>query len=122
MPMLIPLDAVVTLRQVNENLRAALLRLRPERTRCSSITPHDFSGILRQLLRAAECLRRPSANSDAAAALQQQALEYRGNLEKLRRFLPDVHLRLLAEKARLETARARLATAAEWAQARKTTL
>jgi superfamily I DNA and/or RNA helicase len=111
------------LRQVNENLRSALLRLRPERKHCSSIRPQDFSDILSQLLRAAECLRRPEppANSEAAltieAALEKESLEYRSNLEKLKRFLPDVQVRLLAEKSRLETARTHVATAAAWAQA-----
>jgi hypothetical protein len=120
MPM--PPDALESLRQVNDNLRSALLRLRPERKRCSSITPQDFSDILSQLLRAAECLRRPPAHSEAAAALEKESLEYRTNLEKLKHFLPDVHVRLLAEKSRLETARAHVAAAAAWARSRKKTL
>jgi hypothetical protein len=118
-------DAVETLRQVNENLRAALLRLRPERKHCSSIKPQDFSDILKQLLRAAECLPHlePTAHSDAAlsieAALEKESLEYRRNLEKLKRFLPDVQVRLMAEKSRLEAARTHASTAAAWAQAHK---
>ena len=117
-----PLDALETLRQVNDNLRSALLRLRLERTHCSTIRPQDFSDILSQLLRAAECLRHPPAHSETAVALEIEALEYRGNLEKLKHFLPDVHGRLLAEKSRVETARAHVAAAAAWDQASKKTL
>jgi hypothetical protein len=122
-PIPMPPDALETLRQVNENLRSVLLRLRPERKHCSSIRPQDFSDILSQLLRAAECLRRPKpTHSKATVALEKESLEYGSNLEKLKHFLPDVQVRLLAEKSRLETARTHVATAAAWAQARKKAL
>jgi hypothetical protein len=114
-----PLDALETLRQVNDNLRSALLRLRPERKHCSTIRPQDFSDILSQLVRAAESLRRVPQHSEAAVALEKETLEYRKNLEKLKHFLPDLHARLLAEKSRLETARTHVAAAAAWARASK---
>ncbi|MFI5102182.1 MAG: hypothetical protein ACHP9V_02300 [Terriglobales bacterium] len=117
---MMPPDALETLRQVNDHLRSALLRLRPERQHCSTIRPQDFSDLLSQLLRAAECLRHPPEQPEAAAALEREALEYRRNLEKLKRFLPDLHGRLLAEKSRLETAQAHVAAAAAWAHASKT--
>ena len=117
-----PPDALETLRQVNENLRSALLRLRPERKHCSTIKPKDFSDILSHLLRAAECLRRLPPPSEAAATLEKESLEYRSNLEKLKHFLPDLLVRLLAEKSRLETARTHVAAAAAWAQASKKSL
>jgi hypothetical protein len=125
MPM--PPDALETLRQVNENLRSALVRLRPERKHCSSIKPQDFSDLLGQLLRAADCLRRrpkhPEAIvAEATVALEKESLEYRANLEKLKHFLPDLHIRLLAEKSRLETARNHVAAKAAWARASKQTL
>jgi hypothetical protein len=116
---LTPSEAVDTLRQVNENLRSALIRLRPERKHCSTIKPQDFSDLLTQLLRAAECLRRKPAHSEAGltieAVFEKESHEYRSNLQKLKRFLPDLHLRLLAEKSRLETARAHAFKAAAWA-------
>jgi hypothetical protein len=116
---LTPSEAVDTLRQVNENLRSALIRFRPERKHCSTIKPQDFSDLLTQLLRAAECLRRKPAYSEESlaieAALEKESHEYRSNLQKLKRFLPDLHLRLLAEKSRLETARAHVSAAAAWA-------
>jgi hypothetical protein len=117
-----PPDALETLRQVNENLRSALIRLRPERKHCSTIRPQDFSDLRSQLRRAAECLQRLPLNSEAAAAVQKEAFEYRGNLEKLGRFLPDVHARLLAEKSRLQNARTHLTAAAAWGRASRNTL
>lgn len=117
-----PADALKALQQVNESLRSALLRLRPERRHCSTIKPQDFSDILGQLLRASECLRGLPPHSEAAVALERESLEYRGHLEKLKHFLPDLQARLLAEKSRLETARTHLSAAASWAQARKNAL
>jgi hypothetical protein len=117
-----PADVLATLRQVNDNLRLALIRLRPERTHCSSIRPCDFSNILAQLLRGAESLRRPPSRPLDDAAFETEALAFRAHLEQLKRFLRDLHLRLLAEKSRLEAVRQRLASTADWAEARKNTL
>lgn len=117
-----PPAALETLRQVNDKLRSALIRLRPERKLCSSIRPQDFSDLLSQLLRARECLGRPGTQSETSVALEEESLEYRSNLEKLMDFLPDLHGRLLAEKSRLETAQTHVAAAVAWAQASKKTL
>jgi hypothetical protein len=114
-----PPDGIEILRQVNRNLRSALLRLRPERRHCSGIKPQDFSDLLSQLLRASECLQRSRAGGEPAAAFDDELLDYRRNLKALKRFLPDLHVRLLAEKSRLETARSHVAAAAAWAQAGK---
>ena len=114
-----PPDTLETLRQVNNNLRSSLIRLCPEHKDCSTIRPQDFSDILSQLLRAAESLGRLPLNSDAGAALEQESLEYRSNLEKLKQFLPDLHGRLLAEKARLKNAQLHVAAAAAWTRASK---
>ena len=115
-------DMLETLRQVNDNLASALIRLSPEQKHCSAIRPQDLSNLLGEVLRAAECLQCLPANSEVAAALRQQSLEYRGNLEKLSHFLPQLHKNLLAEKSRLETAQANLTSAAAWAQASQKTL
>jgi hypothetical protein len=117
-----PPDALETLRQVNDNLRSALLRLRPEQTHCSTIRPQDFSDLLGQLLLAAECMRRPPSRSEAAVAFEKESLEYRSNLEELKDFLPGVRGRLLAEKSRLESAQSHVAAAVAWARASKVTL
>jgi hypothetical protein len=118
---MMPPDALKTLRQVNDALRSALLHLRPERKRCSSIRPQDFADLRGQLRRAGECLQR-MPHPEATAALEKESLAYRNNLEKLSRFLPGVHARLLAEKARLETARTHTTAAAAWGQASRNTL
>lgn len=115
-------DALETLRQVNEYLSSALVRLRPDRKESSTIRPHDFSDILSQLLRASECLRGVAPHTEAAAALEKEALEYRGNLQKLKDLLPDLHGRLLAERSRLETARNHVVAAVAWARASEKTL
>jgi F0F1-type ATP synthase alpha subunit len=123
-------DALQTLRQVNDSLRAALARFRPEQTLSSKITAGDLSGVLAELLRAGECLRNlaaqnqpsTSATAEEAAALAEETRAYQANLEKLKRFLPDLHARLLAEKARLETAQTHVAAASAWARASGKTL
>jgi hypothetical protein len=114
-------DKLTTLRAVNGNIRSALTRLRPDQKHCSDIEPQDFSDLLGEIVRAAECLRGQAAPSEAME-FAQASLEYRTNLEKLREFLPQLHGNLLAEKARLETARAQVAAAAAWAQASTRTL
>lgn len=118
-------DALDTLRQVNDYLRSTLIRLRPERKHCSAIRPQDFSDLLTQVLRASQCLRTPPhvpAALTTESALHEATLEYRGNLEDLQRFLPDLQARLLAEKGRLEIAKTHVAAAAEWDRAAKKAL
>ena len=114
-------DTLTTLQQVNGSIRSALTRLRPDQKHCSDIRPQDFSDLLGEILRAAECLRSQHAQSEAME-LAQASLEYRTNLEKLRDFLPKLHGNLLAEKSRLETAQAHVAAAAAWARASTKTL
>jgi hypothetical protein len=114
-------DALETLQHVNQSLRSAMIRLRPEMKRCSAITAQDFSELRSQLLQAAECLRREAPDSEAAEALQKESLTYRNNLEELKRFLPDVYARLLAEKSRLDAARTHVTAAAAWGQASRHT-
>ena len=117
-----PPDILEAIRQVNHSLASALVRLSPERKHCSAISPQDFSDLLSEILRGAECLRQPSANSGIRAEFDPQLLEYRRHLESLSRFLPELHRNLLAEKSRLEIAQTGLAAAAAWAQASGKTL
>jgi hypothetical protein len=126
-----PSDSVETLQKINSRLREALTRLRPEHRRCSTLIPEDFSAILKDLLRAAECLQKLSSTLEPGAScpvtsnapsLQEEARAYRSNLNKLNQFLPDLHARLLAEKSRLGQALTHAAAAGSWAQANKTLL
>ncbi len=48
--------------------------------------------------------------------------QYRKNVEQLRTLLPSIHGALLRERARIEQERARVQTAAEWAQRSRQTL
>lgn len=114
-------DALQTLREVNDGLRSGVLRLRPRRRHCSTIKPEDFSNLLREVQRATECLSYPATPEDANA-LEKESLAFRSILEELKGLLPDVHVRLLAEKSRLETARSHLESVAKWAQSRKKSL
>src|SRR5436853_5193925 len=114
-------DALVTLQQVNGSIRSALTRLRPDQKHCSDIQPEDFSDLLGEILRAAECLRSQAAQSETTE-LVGATLEYRANLEQLRDFLPQLQGNLLAEKSRLETAQAHVAATAAWTKANTRTL
>lgn len=111
--------ALDTLHQVNDDLRSALTRLRPDRRHCSAIRPEDFSDLLSHLSRAKACLRWQPRQFREIAAFDKERNEYRNNVKELKHVLPDVQLRLLAEKSRLETARTHLSAAAEWAQSRR---
>ena len=113
-------DTLTTLLQVNGSIRSALTRLRPDQKHCSDILPQDFSDLLSEILRAAECLRGQPTQSEAEFA--QASLEYRNNLEKLKEFLPQLHGNLLAEKSRLEAAQVQVAATAAWARASTKTL
>jgi hypothetical protein len=120
-----PPDPLLILREVNHNLRSALDRFHPQSTVNSVATPQEFSALTADLLRAGECLKnleakRPvpgSLNSVEANALTQETNAYRANLDRLKLSLPDIHARLLAEKARLQTAEKHIAAAASWARA-----
>jgi hypothetical protein len=109
-------DTLATLRQVNDYLRAALLGLRPEERHCSTVTAQEFLDLLTQFRRADACLRHPPARSESSP-LEQELVECRANLGELKRFLPDLHARLLVEKARLEGAQAHVSIATAWARA-----
>jgi hypothetical protein len=113
---MMPSDPLNTLRQVNASLRSALIRLHPQKAHCSTIRSEDFSDLLSEILRAAGCLGL-GASVTSEGPMQQEMIEYRTNLEKLKLFLPELHGNLLAEKSRLETAQAHVATAAAWARA-----
>lgn len=115
-------DILTTLEQVNGTLRSALIHLRPEQQHCSTIQPQDFSDLLAEILRAADCLRRQPLEFEPAEAVQLASLEYRSNLEELRDFLPQLHGNLLAEKSRLEAEQAQLTAASAWARTSTGTL
>jgi len=115
-------DTLTTLQNVNDSLRLALLRFRSEQTNCTTVTAQDFAGLLSEILSAAECLQLQPIHSDTPELVRQAALNYRGYLETLRDFLPELHSNLLAEKSRLEAALAHVSAAAAWARSSTKTL
>ncbi|HWZ83276.1 MAG TPA: hypothetical protein VNW47_11655 [Terriglobales bacterium] len=115
-------DTLTTLRNVNNSLRSAMFRFRSDQKNCSTITAQNFAGLLSEILSGAECLRLQPIHSDTPELVRQAALDYRGNLEKLRDFLPELHSNLLAEKSRLEAAQAHVSAAAAWARSSTKTL
>jgi hypothetical protein len=107
------------LRIANGNLRVRLARLLPE---SATLEPQDLSGLLTDLLGAADCLRSVPRESVPHAELEKARCEYRSIVEQLGQTLPQVQGRLLTEKARLEIARAHVAATAAWAQASQKSL
>jgi len=121
---------LLTLREVNEKVRHALQRYRPELQHCSVIAPGEFSSLLAELLRARNCLCElkatpgplPGQAHEIRDALAEEMREYRSNLEKLRQILPSLQLRLLAERNRMQQAQSHVVAATAWAGASKKTL
>jgi predicted component of type VI protein secretion system len=111
-----------SLRSANRNLRTGLARLLPESNASPSLDPQDLSGLLTELLRAADCVRSIPPGFVADTELEEAISEYRNTVEQLAQILPRVHGRLLTEKARLEIAQAHVTAAAAWAQASTKTL
>jgi len=109
-------NSLEILRQVNEHLRQALTRFRPEENLCLTIQPQGFSDLLAAVLRGGECLLKFPLEGQQTDGSKRECAEYRRNLELLKQFLPYVHGRLLAEKARLEDTQGHLAAAAAWAR------
>jgi hypothetical protein len=72
--------------------------------------------ILTELLRAGGWFQN-AAVAPLDRELQDEMNRYRWNLERLQALLPEVHAKLLVERARLESERTHLEAANAWAQA-----
>lgn len=140
MPLLLaPTEMAQTLHETNARLRFWLDSLIPNRqagdgetstaessSRATSApelgaaTPEQMAGILSELMRAGAALR--VLPRDADESLDWELGQYRKNVEQLRTLLPSIHGALLRERARIEQERARVQTAAEWAQRSRQTL
>ena len=86
----------------------------------SAATPRQIGTLLSELMRAGQWLRNLPEQKDPQ--LEQELKAYRANVERLRDLLPTIHRGLLAEKARLEQERTRVAGAAEWLKRSRQTL
>ncbi|MFZ0954991.1 MAG: hypothetical protein WAN60_01510 [Candidatus Sulfotelmatobacter sp.] len=111
------------LQGTNRRLRFWLESLFPGRESPSAATPQQMAGLLSELLRAGEWLRRGlPQEQERDAELQSELGHYRRNVLRLRELLPSIQKVLLHEKARLEAERARVECAAEWARGSRRTL
>ena len=113
---------VETLERVIRSLRSALIRFRPERNHCLTIRPTELSELRREIQDSAQCLTKFPADLQQTSDLKRKVAEYRANLQEMTRVLPDLQLRLLAEKRRLEMAQTQATRAARWAQTSRKTL
>lgn len=114
--------ALDILRDANRNLRLGLVRLQPDSNIADPLVPSNFSSLLAQLMRVAECLRDISSEGLRNIELAKELSEYRANLQELAQVLPIVHGRLLTEKTRLEIVRSHVHAAASWTQLSQKTL
>jgi hypothetical protein len=115
-------DITASLRMVNGHLRVGLARLQPELNAASPLKPRDLSDLLAEVLRAAACRRGVAPSCVPDADWEKEISEYRSNLEKLRKVLPSVQGRLLAERARLQNAQSHVTAVKAWARASRATL
>jgi hypothetical protein len=85
-----------------------------------SATPEQMNGLLSELIRAGETLRRLPSAPDTE--IQAELAEYRRIVTRLRDLLPAIHRALLQERTRLEAERDRLQSASQWARVSRETL
>lgn len=103
------------LHETNHRMSVWLESLGSDETVPTAATPQKMAGLLSELLRAGEWLRT-GLPQEKDAELEAELSHYRQHVERLRGFLPSIQRTLLREKARLETERAQVESAAEWAR------
>lgn len=117
-----PADAPLNeLRTANERLYMLLTQLQD--TTIAGVTGTD--AVVRLLSQIASTARLSSmfaAGLNQTAAGAAELAKYRNTLEELRRILPAIQTRLLADRARLETERSHYYAASAWASANRRTL
>jgi chromosome segregation ATPase len=117
----LPVHSIAShLRETNARLTQLLDSLSAIPNQSRTITPQQMTGLLSELMRAGEWLRRLPEDRDPE--LQQEVGHYRRTVERLRDLLPSIHAALLRDRARLEQERARVQSAAAWARSSRQTL
>jgi len=111
-------QAIGVVRSANQKIELVLAAAKGN---LGSIRPYDFIGLAKELLQSKQALGQIGLET-ADPELRAEVTDLRIGLEQVGKVLPSLHGRLLAEKERLETARARLATTADWIRARRVTL
>jgi hypothetical protein len=112
-----PAPVSENLHLINDHLREALASWAKPAGDPGAFQNDALPCLLTKLNSAAELLSGIVAADPADLELQKEISDYRANVEQLQKLLPLIHERLLAEKARLENARAHLHAAAAWAEA-----
>jgi hypothetical protein len=103
-------DQVGTLRELNAKLERFLEQMKQPSLVVSS---EELAELLKTVVEAGEWIKDPSVpatETDGESVL----LAYRTLLERLRGVLPLLEVRLRVERARLESERSQLASAAQW--------
>jgi hypothetical protein len=117
------LSRAESLRGTNERLRYWFDCMITQRGQLTAATPDRITVLLSELSRAgAELRAQPIPATGTDPELDCELELYRRHVERLREILPSIHNQLLVERARLEAQRARVQSAAEWAQASRQTL
>lgn len=112
-----------SLQETNRRLRAWLDSVMNASGQLSVAAPDCITALLSELLHAGAGLREQALPAKGIDPELDNELErYRRNIESVRDLLPSIHSHLLVERARLEAQRARVQSAAEWAQASRQTL
>ncbi len=111
------------LRGTNARLGPCLDSLFPGRGQSAVTMAERMSALLSELLSAGAALRaQPLPPRGHAVELDRELDRYRAQVERLRDLMPALQRHLLAERARLEKQRSRVASAAQWARASRQTL
>jgi hypothetical protein len=112
-----------SLHQTNQRLRHWLDSVLAQSGQLAVVNPEHITILLSELSRAgAELRANPLPIGGADPELDRELNLYRRNVELLRELMPSIHNQLLVERARLAAQRARVQSAADWAQASRQTL
>jgi len=113
-------QACKTMKDANRKLALLLDSIRGNETGQIALTAQHLSAILTEVSRGGEWMGvRIAAESDDE--LRRELDSYCCNLHVLRETMPQIHARLLTERARLEAERAHLDAAAAWARGVRST-
>lgn len=115
-----PVDLAEELHAINRRVRFWLESLSQNPAEAHAATPEQMNGLLSELMQAGARLRCLVQGENPP--LDREVAEYRSQVQRLRALLPSIHETLLREKARLEQARSRLASAKHWAGVSRQTL
>ncbi|HUA16186.1 MAG TPA: hypothetical protein VMG31_12890 [Verrucomicrobiae bacterium] len=120
MPPLAPDRLAQNLRETNARLDFLLDSLVLDAGQTRAASPRQMAGLLAELMRAGQWLRQLPGSPDPE--LQRELDEYRRKVERLKAMMPQIHSALLHDRARLEQERARVQSAAAWAERSRETL